>query len=125
MQEKEALERLLEAESVAATEAWLDNVVTTVYTDTPLEVPPEGDTVAELGNADSIKEDLEKELENEKQELLERSKFTILIGHTQYVSTQKHFKTLEQFLLFMLSLLKRLFWSMPWRQIGRKYLTRI
>jgi len=109
VQEKEALERLLEAESVAATEAWLDNVVTTVYTDTPLEVPPEGDTVAELGNADSIKEELEKELENEKQELLERSKFTILIGHTQYVSIQKHFKTLEPFLLFMLSLLKRLF----------------
>ena len=86
MQEKEALERLLEAERTAATEAWLDNVVTTVYTDTPLEVPPEGDTVAEFGNTDSLKEELEKELENEKQELLERSKFATLVEITSYCS---------------------------------------
>jgi predicted RNase H-like HicB family nuclease len=74
LQEKEALESLLESEKVAATEAWLDNVVATVYIDSPPEVLPDGDTVDELGSAANLKEGLERDLEIEKQEVLEKCK---------------------------------------------------
>ena len=73
---------LLEAERVSATEAWMDNVVTTVYTDAPREVLSEDEIDGEVGDAANLKEELEKELEKEKQELLERSKFTA--GVMQY-----------------------------------------
>ena len=72
VQEKEALGRLLDAEQAAATEAWLDNVTTTVYTDSLRDIIPQDDT--ESANAASLKEELEKEFENEKTALLERSK---------------------------------------------------
>ena len=66
------MERLLEAEQAAATEAWLDNVSTTVYTDSLHDVIPQDDT--ESANAASLKEELEKEFETEKAALLERGK---------------------------------------------------